>query len=301
MNIYSEKSKPKAPSSKTVRANALRMDLCGPPAIATYPPGATFGPRRLVNYEFVWIMEGQVAYQWGQHRLEAPPGSLILCRPPATDYFQWDRQHLTRHAYFHFDVAELPTDWPLPDDWPLICRMKEGDLLHSLFSHLLSLELERHSLQATLAAQLLLTAFVHEKAAATAPVASPWPDPVVRAMTFARVALRENTAGRLALQQLAEAAFVTPEHLCRLFQEAIGFSPLKVVRFLRLEQALPMVARTNFSMQEIALRHGFANANHFSRCFKEAYGVSPRQVRVAVRDGQESALPVSPLVTNQVR
>ncbi len=293
--------KTKDPRSKTVRANALEIEMCGSPAIATYPPGATFGPRRLVNYEFVWIIEGQVEYRWENQRFEAPPGSLILCRPPATDYFRWDAGHLTRHAYFHFEIAELPTDWPAPENWPLICQMEKGDLLHSLFSHLLSLDGERHPSQATLAAQLLLTAFVRGNAVATMPVASPWPDPVVRAVTYARAALQENAAKHLALPQLAEAAFVTPEHLCRLFQEAIGFSPLKVVRFLRLEEALPMVARTNFSMQEIALRHGFANANHFSRCFKETYGVSPRAVRNAVRAGQDDAMPVSPLVKNKVR
>ena len=299
--MSAEKSKAKDPRPKSVRANALRMELCGPPAVATYPPGATFGPRRLVNYEFVWIIEGQVEYRWENQRFEAPPGSLILCRPPATDYFRWDAGHPTRHAYFHFELLAIPNYWPSPEEWPLICRMEEGDLLQSLFLHLLSLEVERHLPQALLAAQLLLTAFVFGNAAATAPPALSWPDPVVRAVTYARTALQENAAKRLALPQLAEAAFITPEHLCRLFQEAIGFSPLKVVRFLRLEEALPMVARTNCSMQEIALRHGFANANHFSRCFKEAYGVSPRTVRNAVRAGQEGAMPVSPLVKNKVR
>ena len=295
-----EKSKTKAPRPKPKRANALEIKL-REPAIATYPPGATFGPRRLTTFEFVWIMEGEVEYRWENQRLDAPPGSLILCRPPATDYFRWDAGHPTRHAYFHFELSALPADWPLPGEWPLICQMEEGDLLHSLFLHLLSLEVERHLPQALLAAQLLLTAFVFGNAAATAPLALSWPDPVVRAMTFARTALQDNAAARLTLPQLADVAFVTPEHLCRLFQEALGFSPLKVVRFLRLEQALPVVARTNFSMQEIALQHGFANANHFSRCFKEAYRISPRQMRNAVRAGQEGVLPVSPLVKKKVR
>ena len=33
--------------------------------LATYPAGAAFGPRIMRDFEFVWIMEGDVEYRWG--------------------------------------------------------------------------------------------------------------------------------------------------------------------------------------------------------------------------------------------
>jgi hypothetical protein len=39
---------------------SLTVSGCG---LAVYPPGATFGPRRLQDFEFVWLLQG-TAEQW---------------------------------------------------------------------------------------------------------------------------------------------------------------------------------------------------------------------------------------------
>ena len=83
--------------------------------IAVYPAGATFGPRRLNDYEFVWMLEGDAEYRWNERRMDAPEGSVLLCRPPATDAFRWDARRRTRHAFFHFRWrGELPKPGLLP-------------------------------------------------------------------------------------------------------------------------------------------------------------------------------------------
>src|SRR3712207_2882774 len=97
--------------------------------VATYPPGATYGPRNLRDFEFVWIVEGEVEFHWGDRIFFAPPGTIILCRPGATDFFQWDRHNRTRHGYFHFNIAASPEDWPPVEDWPLLRPPHDGDIL----------------------------------------------------------------------------------------------------------------------------------------------------------------------------
>lgn len=275
----------------------LQIQLGGNSAIATYPPGATFEPRQLVNYEFVWVIEGDVEYQWEQNKVFAPAGTIFLCRPPAIDFFRWDQRRFTRHAYFHFEITNTPEDWPPQEEWPISRLPQEGDLLRPLFSHLLHSGSQINEGQSLLTAELLLTAFITGNISASDPLASSFPDAVQDVMDFIRQTLQHNPAASFTLSELAKKAYVTPEHLCRLFQEYIEFSPMQTVRLLRLEKALQLVARTNYPFREIAIRCGFAQANHFSRKFSQVYGASPRQIRNATRQG--AVLPQSPLTQNR--
>src|SRR4029450_13266649 len=109
--------------------------------VAVYPPGATFGPRRLEDFEFVWLLQGASEWRYGQGSIVLGPNSLLLGRPGITDSFIWGRPRRTgrvcgrnpcalagrgitasfiwdrtrppRHAYLHFQlIGQLPG---LPD------------------------------------------------------------------------------------------------------------------------------------------------------------------------------------------
>ncbi|HTL29740.1 MAG TPA: hypothetical protein VL282_10980, partial [Tepidisphaeraceae bacterium] len=98
------------------------LQLTAPTAkgIASYPPGATYGPRLMRDYEFVWMIEGDAEYCREGQTVAAPAGSIVLCQPGATDFFRWDPQRPTRHAFYHFDVMHVPDSWRAPDTWPLV-------------------------------------------------------------------------------------------------------------------------------------------------------------------------------------
>jgi len=268
-----------------------QIQLSIPASIAVYPPGATFGPRHLLDYELVWIIEGDVQYQWNDTVVEAPPGTLILCRPPGTDFFRWDQRRFTHHAYFHFKIHKLPAGWPPTNDWPLRKLPENGDLLRPLFSHLLHGGEEIDAAQTLLTAQLLLMAFVSGRGHASEPSPSPLPAPVQDALDYIEQSLHDDPAVALPLAAIAGKAYVSPEHLCRLFRLHLDLSPLQTVRLLRLEKALQLVARTNYPLKEIALRCGYAEANHFSRSFLAVYQKSPRQMRTEARSGLPLPLP----------
>ncbi|HEY0007324.1 MAG TPA: hypothetical protein VGB55_01255, partial [Tepidisphaeraceae bacterium] len=61
--------------------NDLQISAIKAHGIAMYPPGATFGPRRLGDYEFVWMIEGDAVYHCNGLDLPAPMGSILLCTP----------------------------------------------------------------------------------------------------------------------------------------------------------------------------------------------------------------------------
>ena len=66
---------------------------------------------------------------------------------------------------------------------------------------------------------------------------------------------------------------------------------METVRLARLDRAATLLARSNYSIGEIAAMCGFASPFHFSRRFKESYGEPPRALRDRVRAGAVSPEP----------
>ena len=259
--------------------------------VAVYPPGATFGPRRMRDWEFVWIIEGDAEYRWGAQAVDAPAGAVVLCRPGETDFFRWDPQRRTRHGYFHFDLGSLPPGWPAPERWPLVRLPEEGDILRPLFRHLLASAGRGDPVQCRLMVAGLLAAFVTGETRAGDVPRDALPEPVERALDHIHARLETDAAAGITLADLSAAACVTPEYLCRLFKASTNRSPVETVRLARLDRAAVLLARSNCPVGEIALRCGFASAFHFSRRFKEAFGLPPSEARRALLAGGTPPTP----------
>jgi len=274
--------------------NPHDIQLLGPHSIGdvTYPAGSSFGPRRMRDYEFVWIIEGDIQYQWGNAIVAATSGGLILCRPGETDSFRWDILKSTRHAYFHFDIAHTPDDWPPQERWPLVRQTTPEDISVALFRHILANSGSGDAAHLQMAASLMVSAFVTGNTSAPDPVPSPIPDAVNRALHLMQTRLAEDPAAEITLTDLSAAAFVSPEHLCRQFRASTGRSPAQTVRFARLDQAAGMLTRSNSSIKEIAYRCGFATPFHFARVFRAAFGMTPTEMRQAARTGAYSFIPL---------
>jgi len=268
----------------------LRLPTQTSHGVVTYPAGATFGPRQMRDYEFVWIVEGDCEYRHGQQTVPAPPGSIVLCRPGETDFFRWDVRRRTQHAYFHFDITRVPRNWPKPADWPLVRNTSEGDILRPVFSHIL-----RHvggdPELLHLSISHLLACFVLGQIDTGAIPRDTLPEPVELAWQFIQRQLDRDAAEPITLDDLAGAAFVTRGHLCRIFADAIGHSPMETVRLARLDRALDLLARSNFTIGQIAELCGFASNFHFSRRFKDAFGKSPRAMRAQIHEGATPPAP----------
>ena len=285
-------SKLKTQNSKLAGLPALSLPTGS--GVAVYPPGAVFGPRRMRDYEFVWLIEGDAEYTWGGRKVAAPEGSIVLCRPGETDAFRWDPLKPTRHGYYHFQIHSVPRGWPQTDQWPLVRTPEEGDTLRPLFRHLLTWWGKGNELLCRLTMAHILTAYVCGETGTGGIPEQTRHEAVERALAFVDATLDADPAARIALPELARAAFVTPEHLCRLFKAQTGHSPVETLRLARLDRAMMLLARSNYAVQEIARQCGFANPFHFSRQFKQAYGKAPRDLRDDIRAG--AIPPLSRLV-----
>ena len=154
-----------------------------------------------------------------------------------------------------------------------------ASLLAPLFRHLISANGKGDAALMQYLALSLLAAYVTGETPTEDAPQNAQPEPVARVLAHIQKRLDEAPEEKLPLSKLAAAAFVTPEHLCRVFRKATGKSPAATVRWMRLDRALPLLTRTNYSIAEVASLCGFENPFHFSRQFKARFGHSPRQAR----------------------
>ncbi len=266
----------------TQAMNDLQLTLPTSFGVASYPPGASFGPRVMLDWEFVWLIQGNAEYRWDGAAAPALEGAVVLCQPGTTDFFQWDRHKRTRHAFFHFQMAQPPPGW---EDWARVREPADDDILLPLFRYLLTWLGRGDSEPCLRAIAAMLAAFGTGNRTTGRLSPETWPPIVEQVCAYLFARLDEDPACALTLQTLAEAACVSPAHLCRLFQSSVGHSPAETVRLARLDRAATLLARSNYAAGEIAGLCGFANPFHFSRLFRAAYGVPPTEFRRRVQAG----------------
>lgn len=262
--------------------------------LTSNPPGATFGPRQLKDYELVWMVAGDAVYECDGARFDAPEGAVVLCRPGTTDGFIWDQKRGSQHGFVHFDITtppEGPPGWPAPAQWPTVRMLTAEDVYPTLFRHLLTHVETGPAWLVRLTLMELLAVFVTGCTAASPLPASGRSEPVQAVIDFVHRQLEEDTTRPITLDDLATAACVTPAHLCRLFKRDTGRTPLEMVRLARLDLAATRLVRSNEPVGRIAEACGFASPFHFSRRFSEAFGLSPSALRKQVRLGKAPPLP----------
>ena len=97
------------------------------------------------------------------------------------------------------------------------------------------------------------------------------------ALAFARKNLRYP----LAVEQLAEAARLSPRQFSRVFRTETGQSPTKAIENLALEAARLMLERSRLPIEEIARETGFGDRERMRRSFLRTYGQTPQAIRNA--------------------
>lgn len=262
--------------------------LFGAAGIAAYPPGTSFGPRLLYDFEFLWIMEGCAQAEFDKQRFAASPGTVLLGRPGMSQRFDWDQHQRTIHAFFHFSFDYSAAGWPPLSRWPICRHLAAEDVLRPLFRYVISLAQSRPPTSNILLATtvtLMLQAFLSGTTAVALEPHENLPPSVQRALAAIRHALAQDPPSPVTLSSLAATACVTPEHLCRLFRRHLNLGPLECVGLARLDRAAALLTRTNLPVKQVADLTGFVSPYHFSNKFRKVYGFSPRDYRLSMQSG----------------
>lgn len=250
--------------------------------------GTAYGPRLHADFDLILILDGEVVWECDGVRHPAPAGTLILARPGMRDTLHWDRQRISRNFYLHF-TPQRDLGLGAPQRWPTTRLLPEGDILRPLLHHLAWLLESQPSHWQVLADSALLHVLRCYVGGQVATVGSSQArlSPIVEAViAFTARRWDDRPLRACGLDELARAAQVSREHLCRIFQREIGCSPVEALRFVRLERAATLLARFGVPIAEVAQLAGFADQFHFSRRFRSAYGCSPTAFRERIRRGQ---------------
>ena len=79
---------------------------------------------------------------------------------------------------------------------------------------------------------------------------------------------------------LASDLGISTRHFIRRFKAVTGESPLFYLQRIRIEAAKTKLEKTRESIDEIALKVGYENANSFRKIFRKNTGLSPKEYRI---------------------
>ncbi|WP_422049310.1 GlxA family transcriptional regulator [Shimia sp.] len=103
--------------------------------------------------------------------------------------------------------------------------------------------------------------------------------PAGRLVSRALGVMQEHLEVPLSIGQVAARAGATQKTLESRMRAELGAPPTTVYRRMRLNLARKLVAETDLSVAEIALRAGYQTPAAMTRAFKETFGTTPRAVR----------------------
>ena len=107
----------------------------------------------------------------------------------------------------------------------------------------------------------------------------------------ALVYAKNNLHTPLSVDQLADAANLSPRQFSRAFRAETGRSPAKAVESLRVEAARSMMEQGRLSIGVVARQTGFADRDRMRRAFLRAFGQPPQVIRRNSRAGVRNDLP----------
>ncbi|HQQ05540.1 MAG TPA: response regulator [Candidatus Omnitrophota bacterium] len=95
--------------------------------------------------------------------------------------------------------------------------------------------------------------------------------------------IERNAQKKVTLKDAAQAVFLSPKYLSRIFKQetGMGFNEYKLK--LMIERAKDLLAGTGFTISQISDRLGYQNAESFIRIFEKMTGMAPTRFRIQCR------------------
>lgn len=96
---------------------------------------------------------------------------------------------------------------------------------------------------------------------------------------FIDVFQRRMGEAELSVDTLAAEMGLGRSQLYRKIKALTNYSPVELMRSLRLRQARSLLTSTDKTISEIAYEVGFSSPAYFTKCYKDTYGETPTELR----------------------
>jgi transcriptional regulator GlxA family with amidase domain len=91
--------------------------------------------------------------------------------------------------------------------------------------------------------------------------------------------LRKNLHRPVSLRLMSQLVKRSPTTITRACRRAVGTSPRKRVKEMRLQMARGLIWMSRLSFKEIAFRVGYARVQELSRDYHKKFGLTPTRDR----------------------
>ncbi|WP_336783742.1 helix-turn-helix domain-containing protein [Paenibacillus illinoisensis] len=88
--------------------------------------------------------------------------------------------------------------------------------------------------------------------------------------------VREHLSGDLTLDHVAEQVYISPKYLSKIFREETGMAYSEYVTNQRMERARELIAKQEFTIEQVASTVGYRTSAYFIKKFKEIHGCTPK-------------------------
>jgi AraC-like DNA-binding protein len=109
--------------------------------------------------------------------------------------------------------------------------------------------------------------------------------------------VRGHFREKIALEDMARVAGVSPRSVGRLFQKTFGLTPIRYLKMTRLNAACRALRDTDLPLAEIARQSGFNDQTCMNRDFRSELNLTPKQYRERYgrgRNGRGAAVRAKP-------
>lgn len=138
---------------------------------------------------------------------------------------------------------------------------------------------QTEQLHRLLVAMLTIERQVHVEAAKLPAVRTATRKELYRRLHVGRDFITDNFREPLALEEIAQAAALSPFHFLRSFKQLFGHTPHAFLTERRIQVAQDQLTTTERSITDICHEVGFTSLGSFSTWFQRHTGRSPRQYR----------------------
>lgn len=91
--------------------------------------------------------------------------------------------------------------------------------------------------------------------------------------------IEEHYAENLSLVEISAAGGLSPFYVNKTFKAVLGDTPIHYLTKVRIKHSMQLLYNTDLSIEEIAQRCGFQNANYFAKVFRKYANMTPTAFR----------------------
>lgn len=245
--------------------------------VSRFAPGSRHYPRLQQGVQILALISGSLEIDVAGETRHLLPGNMALLLPQHPACFRFDAQQESRHSWCQLDFDEIPPVLQhylnsLAPQLPVDLQMEQ--MIELGVSITGARHINNHRVLIELAQTLL-----HYYSALGALEEGARPRAMPRGLRQACRYISTHYQQPLVLEDIAQHAHCSVNHLINLFKHYLNTTPARYLRQVRINQSEVLLKHTQQSVNKIAEQCGFISPFHFSRVFKAANALSPRQFR----------------------